>query len=439
MGAFKGRYLTIVALMCCLAAATIGVAQNTPGVFYATVADDLGVAVGTYSFFGTTQLLTIAFMSLVVPSLLKVFGIKWMIILSMVCMSASTLVLAYANQLPIIYACGAVRGVGCAIAANIPITMTINNWFHESNGTATSIALSFSGLMGAICSPILTWAIGAFGWQVAYLVQAGMLFGLMLPPLFVPLHLTPEEEGLVPYGEEGSHSTRDDQRAARQAKENADLEAVDELLSPAPAPKEEVAQAAPPTFTFATLAFGATAVFIFLFCLITGLAQHIAGYAVAIGFDAGFGALLMSLSMVGNICSKLLIGVLADRLGALRSSMVMMVINAVALALILFGATTHAGWMMAVGAVSYGSVYAVAAVGVALLTRQFFGEDNYARAFPVLSLIGSVGCAVAIPAMGYVFDFTGSYNVAVIACLVFDVVAFVLLTVASRAAATKEA
>jgi hypothetical protein len=45
-----------------------------------------------------------------------------------------------------------------------------------------------------------------------------------------------------------------------------------------------------------------------------------------------------------------------------------------------------------------------------------------------------VGCAVAIPAIGYVYDFTGAYDVAVIACVVIDVADLVLLRVASRAA-----
>lgn len=439
MGKVRGRYITVVALMCCLAAATIGVAQNTPGVFYATVAEELGVAVGTYSFFGTAQLLSVALMSLVVPRLLAIFGIKWMIILSMVLMSGSTLVLAYAESLPVIYACGALRGVGAAVAANIPITMVINNWFHQANGTATSVALSFSGLMGAICSPILTWFIGALGWRVAYLVQAGMLFGLMLPPLFVPLHLTPQEEGLVPFGEQGSDATRASQREAIRAKQEADLDAVDELLSPAPAPKQEAPQEQRTPFSFGTAAFGLMAAFIFLFCLITGLAQHISGYAQAIGFDAGFGALLLSLSMMGNIGSKLLIGVLADRLGALKASFAMIAVNVCALALILVGARSATGWMMAVGAVSYGSVYSVAAVGIALLTKLLFGQDNYAKAFPVLSFIGSVGCAVAIPAMGYVYDFTGAYDLAVIVCLAVDVISLVLLRMASSAAQAKAA
>jgi MFS family permease len=379
-----------------LAAATIGVAQNTPGVFYAPVSADLGVALGTYSFFGTAQLLAIALVSLVVPRLLRTFGIKWIILFGMVCMTMSTVVLAFSSALPVIYLCGAVRGVGAAICANIPITMILNNWFEASNGTVTSIALSFSGLTGAICSPILAQAIDAMGWRVAYLVQAALIAACMLPPFVMRLHLTPEEEGLAAYGADAQAVP------APPTDDDDDVPLIARAEPEAPAPVST-------GFAFASLAFAAVSAFIFLHCLITGLAQHISGYAVSIGFEASFGALM--------------------------SSILMIVLNIVSLALIYLGARSGSAWMLMVGAVTYGSVYSVAAVGIALLTKQFFGQDNYAQAFPVISFIGAVGCAVAIPAIGYVFDFTGAYDVAVIACVVIDVVDLVLLRVASRAAA----
>ena len=428
------RYASIVVLMCCMAAATIGVAQNTPGVFYAPVSEDLGVLTGTYSFFGTMQLLSIALMSLVVPRLLKTFGIKWMVLMSMFCMVVSTVVLAFATSIRIIFLCGALRGVGCALCANIPITIIINNWFQAKNGTATSIALSFSGLAGAVFSPVLTWSIGAFGWRIAYLVQAGILVACMLPPLVLPLHVSPQEEGLLPLGAEPGEEAPRPQAAAKPAKAGPRIGVAGKsAASVAPAGAVDV------PFAFKSAAFVCFASFVFLHCLITGLAQHISGYAQSIGMTAGFGALLLSLSMVGNILSKLVIGMLTDKLGALRSSLVMLVANVLALALILIGARTATRWMLVVGSSLYGSVYAVAAVGIALLTRRFFGDANYSKAYPTLSFISSVGCAVAIPAIGYVYDFTGAYDYAVIACLVIHVIDFVLIVRASRAASAAKA
>ena len=127
---------------------------------------------------------------------------------------------------------------------------------------------------------------------------------------------------------------------------------------------------------------------------------------------------------------------LTDKLGALRSSLVLLGVNIVALVLILLGARTATRWMLVVGSLLYGSVYAVAAVGIALLTRRFFGDANYSNTYPKLSFISSIGCAVAIPAIGYVYDFTGAYDYAVIACLVIHAIDLVLITRASRAVQT---
>jgi len=420
------RYASIVVLMCCMAAATIGVAQNTPGVFYAPVSEDLGVLTGTYSFFGTMQLLAIALMSLVVPRLLKTFGIKWMVLMSMFCMTVSTVVLAFATSIRIIFLCGAIRGVGCALCANIPITIIINNWFKAKNGTATSIALSFSGLAGAVFSPVLTWSIGALGWRIAYLVQAGILVACMLPPLIMPLHVTPQEEGLLPLGDEPSEPAPRPQ-AAKKAKSGPRIGVAGASAAAAKTSAADV------PFAFKSVGFICFASFVFMHCLITGLAQHISGYAQSIGMTAGFGALLLSLSMVGNILSKLIIGMLTDKLGALRSSLVMLGVNVAALVLILLGARTATRWMLVVGSLLYGSVYAVAAVGIALLTRKFFGDSNYSKAYPTLSSISSIGCALAKPAIGYVFDFPGAYDYAVIACLAIHAIDLALIVRASRA------
>lgn len=424
------RYASIVVLMCCMAAATIGVAQNTPGVFYAPVSEDLGVLTGTYSFFGTMQLLAIALMSLVVPRMLKTFGIKWMVLMGIFCMAMSTIVLAFATSIRIVFLCGAIRGVGCALCANIPITIIINNWFHAKNGTATSIALSFSGLAGAIFSPVLTGCIGAFGWRIAYLVQAGILVACMMPPLIMPLHVTPQEEGLLPLGDEPTAPAQS-APAKGSAKSGPRIGIAGKSASVTTS-----ANAAGTAFDFKSVGFICFATFVFMHCLITGLAQHISGYAQSIGMTAGFGALLLSLSMIGNILSKLLIGMLTDKLGALRSSLVMLGVNVLALVLILLGARTATRWMLVVGSLLYGSVYAVAAVGIALLTRRFFGDANYSNTYPKLSFISSIGCAVAIPAIGYVYDFTGAYDYAVIACLVIHAIDLVLITRASRAVQT---
>lgn len=83
----------------------------------------------------------------------------------------------------------------------VTITIIINKWFVEKNGLATSIALGFSGLMGALFSPIFSSLITSIGWQGAYLVEAGLLLLLCLPAIIYPFAINPEREGAQAYGQ----------------------------------------------------------------------------------------------------------------------------------------------------------------------------------------------------------------------------------------------
>lgn len=49
-------------------------------------------------------------------------------------------------------------------------------------------------------------------------------------------------------------------------------------------------------------------IFTLLHTSITGISQHLSGIALSIHLSATSGAILMSLTMIGNISTKLLIG-----------------------------------------------------------------------------------------------------------------------------------
>ena len=58
----------------------------------------------------------------------------------------------------------------------------------------TSLALSFSGLSGAIFSPLLSSWITRYGWQMTYRFMAICIFVLVLPALIVPWNIDPKVE-----------------------------------------------------------------------------------------------------------------------------------------------------------------------------------------------------------------------------------------------------
>lgn len=396
----KAQIKTLVAL-CGLSAATIGVAQNTPGVFYDAVSTDLGVLRGTFALHATAQQLALAASSMIVPWLLAhvcIITLTWACSIVLV---TATLAMGAANSVASFCLLGALRGFGAAICANVTITIIANNWFKRRNGAFTGATLAFSGIAGAVCAPLLARSIQAWGWRGGYEAQAALLAACMAPALVLPLSTDPALVGAKPYG---VASTNDVKGGCGND----------------------------PRLSMHSPWLLVLAAFAFLHSTITGLAQHIAGYAVSVGFDPGFGALLLSLCLLGNCASKLCIGPLADRVGAPIAVLTMVATNAAALALILLGSTTASQQVMMAGGLLYGSVYAVGAVGIALLTRHFFGSEQYAQAFSVVGAAGFVGCAVGLPLVGYTYDLMGSYSLSVIGCLVLHAINCTLLALLLR-------
>ena len=112
----------------------------------------------------------------------------------------STASMGLVTSIPMFYLLGAIRGLSTSLFAIVPLTIIINHWFVEKHGLATSIVLSFSGIMGSILSPVLSSIIASYGWQVGYYVKALIILVLCLPAITYPFHLDPREDHLLPYG-----------------------------------------------------------------------------------------------------------------------------------------------------------------------------------------------------------------------------------------------
>lgn len=80
----------------------------------------------------------------------------------------------------------------------------------------------------------------------------------------------------------------------------------------------------------------------------------------------------------------------------------------------------------------FGSIYSVCAVGLALLTRQFFSSENFTQVYSKIGFLTNVGGAFSLSLMGYVYDFAGNYFVVIMMCLVMHLVSLLLFVVIVR-------
>ena len=385
-------HILVLISCCCLSLCTLGLVMNCAGVFYSPMAAELGVGRGSVAMFATICTLMNGFIAPFFRRAIKRFPVNVVLSVAILITVASTLGISRVTSLWLLYLLGALQGASLSFFSSVPVNMLISNWFEKNHGLATGIAMCFSGVGGAVFSPIFTAAISAFGWRNAYVLLAVLLAVIALPGALFVVRLTPAERGLLPFGAQQSPAA-----AADSGKKSSAAAAAISL----------------PLVILVVASIFAS--------FNTGISQHLPGFAESVGLGAATGATMVSACMLGNLSSKLFIGILSDWLKPLKACLVMLgacLIGVVAL--LLFGSQSL---LLTLGA-SYlvGYVYSVASVGMPLVTKYVFGLEQFAVMYPRVQVATSLGSALALTIIGFIYDFTRSYAAAFLCCAAFLIV-----------------
>lgn len=397
------KHWLVLACACGMAAASIGLSINVIGVFYTPVSEALNIYRGSFAFHNTIASIAMAFVSLIIPQLIYRIGWKPALAVGIALGVIGTSGMGFTTNLTAFYILGALRGAGTALFAMVPLTMIVNGWFEEKNGLAMSLSFGMSGIAGAILSPIFTALIEQAGWDVAFIIKGLVIGAFCLPALLYPYALNPREEGYLPYG-------HDPEAAVKQANLK----------------KKEL-----PPFSYASIAFIALFIFSFLHTNIIGMSQHLPGFGESLGMSPLVGGWMMSAAMIGNITFKLIIGVLADKIGIVRSTLLMMGLNVLAIVLLI---TWQQPIPLVIHSWLFGTMFCIPAVAFPLLSNQFFGRAAATRVYPVLTFAMGIGGAISVTIIGYIFDFTGSYQAAFLIAIALNVMNVGLLGISVKTA-----
>ena len=312
------------------------------------------------------------------PRLVKSKNFKLMLLLSMLVFAGSTALLSAAPNLVLMYILNGLRGFAAGICGMVLITIMINNWFLESTSLVTSIAMAFSGLAGAVFSPVLSSIITSSGWRVGYLVDAALIALFELPAILLPIGYFPKDAGTTPYGKKASASS---------------------------APSEENQNGTASRFPLVLMVL--LTCYAILASYVASYPPHFPGIADSYGFTAAVGSTLLSICMVANSGGKILFGALADKFGAQKIIMLFaLLIGAGSLMLMLF----HVPGLMYISAALFGLCYAIANVGTVTATRELAGRTLYNTVYPTVSMIATVANAFGSSLVGFMYDASGSYS-----------------------------
>jgi predicted MFS family arabinose efflux permease len=260
--------------------------------------------------------------------------------------------------------------------------VVVANWFGGRRGLATGIMATGVGLGTLVLAPFTQWVVGAAGWAGAFAALAG-LFLLVVAPLNALLQRRqPEDAGRVADGGRGGP----------------------------PAPAGPTVRDALRQGRFWALMGGfLLGVIPFQLLLIHGVA-----HLVDVGFTRETAAATLGLSGAGAIGGMLLWGAVADRWGA-EWAATGGAIALIAATALLFVLTPDRAPLLPLYAVLFALGMAARVGGV----NPFMGAalckgPSFGTLMGLLSAQVALGSAIGPALGGWVFDTTGSYDLALL-------------------------
>ncbi len=263
--------------------------------------------------------------------------------------------------------------LGFASAAAFgPLIADVSKWFLKRRGIAVAIAASGNYLSGAIWPLLLTGVLQTSGWQGVYLWLAALTITIMVP-----------------------FSLLLSQKVNDQSIQLADAQSSNRL------------GALPFSARTLTWLLGLAGVGC---CVAMSMPQvHIVAYCVDLGYGPTAGAEMLSLMLMGGVFSRLISGVLADRLGGVRTLLIGASLQCVGLVLYLPSDGLASLYLVSlVFGLSQGGIVP----SYAIIVREYLPARVAGERVGFVMMATIMGMALGGWMSGWIYDASGSYALA---------------------------
>ena len=129
--------------------------------------------------------------------------------------------------------------------------------------------------------------------------------------------------------------------------------------------------------------------------------------------------------MIGNLTFKLILGVIIDKWGVIKGFIIVLLISILGFGLILISKGSTAPLLA--GGYLYGTIFSLGSLGLTLLTRYLYGNEQYNKVYAKIAMMTSIGSAAFVTIIGALYDMTGSYQVPMVLGLLMEVVSLLLI------------
>ena len=279
-----------------------------------------------------------------------------------------------------------VFGIG---AINAPFYIYISRWFDRHRGSALALISSGGYIAGAVWPPIFERMIAYGGWRQAMLWFALIEIVIILPLAIAFLRTPPDTTTL----------------ARRPA-----------FFSTSPIP----VLGWPPNRVFALLCAG-----IFLCCSTMSMPQgHLVALCSDLGISASRGAAMVSVLLGTAVICRQVWGVIADRIGGLRTVLIGSAAQAAAMSAFI---GTHNELGLFVVSVAFGIGFSGLIPANALAVRELFPAAEASWRIPTLLLCSGTGMGTGVWLAGVLYDSFGYYGPAFATGVALNAINFIII------------
>jgi MFS family permease len=366
------------------------------GVFFTPMARELGWNSATTSLVYAISLFVEGVFNFILGGLADRFGPKLVITLSGVLLALGYCLMPLVSstwQFFLFYGLLVGAGIGGIF---VPLVVLVARWFSARRNMMTGAVTSGVGIGMLIIAPVANHLITAYGWRITFLIMG--IASLIVTGISAQfLKRDPAAMGLAPDGAEADTG------------------------SGITAPVQGL------TFNEAIHTRQFWLAFFILFCYgfsLVAINIHIVPDAIYLGISAAVAAGILATIGGVQIIGRVGLGLAADKVGNRLIVLIGFIVTAGALFWIMSVNTTWAFFLFAViVGLSQGGI----ASSQSPLVAHLFGLKSHGAIFGLCGFGFTFGSALGPYLTGYVFDVTGSYHNAFLACIIISLIGLVLI------------
>lgn len=268
----------------------------------------------------------------------------------------------------------------------VALLSTVARWFLKRRSVMTGIVMAGSGTGGLVVPPVINWLILAYGWRNSFIISGALVLVVgILASQFL-------RKGPTPL------------RPAPYADFSADGFSLREAIY--------------------TGQFWMTVVMLFClgFAMIT-MMVHIVPHVTDLGILAAEAANILAVMSGAHLIGGIVLGSIADRIGNRQVFMISFVLIVAALFWLL---TIREAWVFYIFAAVLGFGGSGGATLQSPLVADLFGIKSHGLLLGICAFCTTIGSALGPFIAGYIFDVSGSYQLAFWLCAAAAVVGLII-------------